>query len=84
MIARDTVIRQLSTWITTRLTGRRAEREDIVMFLAKLSPEERSGVWKLRMFYNRHSRGKKRVVAPRDSSVHNYGSSIEWEPRVYP
>lgn len=57
MLAKDAVIRGLTNWIEARLTGKSAERESIKSFLLCLSPEERSGVWKLRTFYSRYNRG---------------------------
>ena len=82
MIARDTLIRMLANWFAARLT-KRAPREEVIEFLAMLSPEERSGIWKLRTFYQRYNRGRKVKVpaSPRGS----YGPRVDidaWASRV--
>lgn len=60
---RDTIIRRLSTWLEARLTRKQVPREDVILFLAQLSPEERTGIYKLRTFHQRYNRGKRRVPA---------------------
>ena len=77
MLPRDTIVRSIAAWMINRITGKRASREDVVNFLVHLSPEERDGIWKLRTFYARHSRGHRqppsrgvvRPYGPRDMSL---------------
>jgi hypothetical protein len=70
---RDHVIRILANWIETRLTGKRADRGSVVEFLAMLSPEERSGVYKLRTFYQRYNRGRSDTGRKARGRVMSYG-----------
>ena len=66
MITRDHIIRVLANWFEARIT-RKAPHEDVVDFLASLSPEERSGIWKMRTFRQRYDRGKRAPYKPRGS-----------------
>ena len=58
MLPRDQIIRGLASWMMSRITRKHASRDAVVDFLLHLSPEERSGIWKLRTFYGRYNRGK--------------------------
>lgn len=57
--SRDHIIRMLANWVSARLTGKRAPRSEVVLFLAELSPEERFGIYKLRTFSQRYNRGRR-------------------------
>ena len=62
-VGRDETVRKLANWMGERLvTGRRADREDIINMLIHLSPEERQGIWKLRAFCARYTRSSKRSI----------------------